>query len=85
MKTGNYRVGRTNSPNVRKDRNTAAVFEPPASGSKQIIATRQAAKNGDNPATPDGRTNALSANPVLASSVVHLLGKQNFRQFKDLR
>lgn len=69
----------------RNDEDTSAVGKPPTSGGEQIIATDQAAPNGGNSGIPDRRVTAHVANPVLASSVVHLVGKQNLRQFKDLR
>jgi hypothetical protein len=68
----------------RNDEDTSAVGEPPTSGGEQIIATDQAAPNGNNSGIPDRRVTAHVASPVLANSLVHLMGKQNLRQFKDL-
>lgn len=64
--------------------NTSAVGKPPASGGEQILATGQAAPNGEHSVAPDRRMTAFVASPVLANSLLHLEGEQNLRQFKDL-
>ena len=61
---------------ARKNMNTSAVGKPPASGSELILATGQAAPNGENSVTPDWRMTALVANPVLANSLLHLEGSK---------
>jgi hypothetical protein len=48
-----FREGRINRY-ARNDRNTPAVSEPPESGGGQLIATDQAAPNGNNSVAPDG-------------------------------
>jgi hypothetical protein len=55
------------------------------SGDERIIVTDQAAANGNDSVGPDRRMTAFVANPVLANSLWHPVGKQNCRQFKDLR
>ena len=48
-----FREGRINRY-ARNDKDTSAVGEPPTSGGEQVIATDQAAPNGDNSVRPTG-------------------------------
>src|SRR3989304_6603050 len=70
---------------ARNNKITKGVEQPPGSGTRQITAIDQAVLIDANSVTPGRRITAVVANPVLVNNPLHLEGKQNCRQFKDLQ